>query len=441
MGAIAEGIMAYAKPLIDTTDGSIEQLNKALAISQACWNLAIMPAEGRRSFLDELQSSVKMSDAEFADFERGVVQPMIRRHEEMFPKLHQPSSLSSPHWQEDFQPHSSAGSFRKKRRSPLALQPQPLPGLEEALRILEETRFEFPEAALRACQANREAAIPRLIEILERTVRIGQDGATPLGNATIYAIFLLAEFKIAEAIPVLWSCLKLPYNIPEDLLGDAITEDLPRILAIFAGPRLDLLDELASAPAHNQWVRSAAIYACGYLVRDGLLSRRDAILRLKSQLSEAIRCRDEAIVEPLISTLLDLNANEARAEIEAAFRENLVDEMMVTLGCVNDELRPEAPDECNRGPHHSQTEISDTVEELRGWNWQTETWEEEEDEFGDDFDDLLLTDYARKASTWLDAEPRYAPPATIRNDASRVGRNDPCPCGSGKKYKKCCLHS
>lgn len=23
----------------------------------------------------------------------------------------------------------------------------------------------------------------------------------------------------------------------------------------------------------------------------------------------------------------------------------------------------------------------------------------------------------------------------------RIGRNDPCPCGSGKKYKKCCLRS
>ncbi|MDU7153445.1 MAG: SEC-C metal-binding domain-containing protein, partial [Enterobacter sp.] len=21
-----------------------------------------------------------------------------------------------------------------------------------------------------------------------------------------------------------------------------------------------------------------------------------------------------------------------------------------------------------------------------------------------------------------------------------VGRNDPCPCGSGKKFKSCCLH-
>jgi preprotein translocase subunit SecA len=28
--------------------------------------------------------------------------------------------------------------------------------------------------------------------------------------------------------------------------------------------------------------------------------------------------------------------------------------------------------------------------------------------------------------------------ATIVNDTPKVGRNDPCPCGSGKKYKQCC---
>ncbi len=26
-------------------------------------------------------------------------------------------------------------------------------------------------------------------------------------------------------------------------------------------------------------------------------------------------------------------------------------------------------------------------------------------------------------------------------DRRKVGRNEPCPCGSGKKYKKCCLRS
>ncbi len=29
---------------------------------------------------------------------------------------------------------------------------------------------------------------------------------------------------------------------------------------------------------------------------------------------------------------------------------------------------------------------------------------------------------------------------TVRRDTPKVGRNDPCPCGSGKKYKKCCGH-
>lgn len=29
---------------------------------------------------------------------------------------------------------------------------------------------------------------------------------------------------------------------------------------------------------------------------------------------------------------------------------------------------------------------------------------------------------------------------TFVRDTPKVGRNDPCPCGSGKKYKKCCLH-
>ncbi|MGE4553241.1 MAG: preprotein translocase subunit SecA [Desulfovibrionaceae bacterium] len=29
-------------------------------------------------------------------------------------------------------------------------------------------------------------------------------------------------------------------------------------------------------------------------------------------------------------------------------------------------------------------------------------------------------------------------PKTVRREAAKVGRNDPCPCGSGKKYKKCC---
>ena len=36
-------------------------------------------------------------------------------------------------------------------------------------------------------------------------------------------------------------------------------------------------------------------------------------------------------------------------------------------------------------------------------------------------------------------ESDMVPPEPIRNPLRNVGRNDPCPCGSGKKFKKCCL--
>ena len=38
-----------------------------------------------------------------------------------------------------------------------------------------------------------------------------------------------------------------------------------------------------------------------------------------------------------------------------------------------------------------------------------------------------------RAELWYDAGP------PVVHSQAKVGRNDPCPCGSGKKYKKCCL--
>jgi len=39
---------------------------------------------------------------------------------------------------------------------------------------------------------------------------------------------------------------------------------------------------------------------------------------------------------------------------------------------------------------------------------------------------------------YAQAAARRAPPEPYERSAPKVGRNDPCPCGSGKKYKRCC---
>ena len=35
-------------------------------------------------------------------------------------------------------------------------------------------------------------------------------------------------------------------------------------------------------------------------------------------------------------------------------------------------------------------------------------------------------------------KPMVVPPTTAQLKRSRVGRNEPCPCGSGVKFKRCC---
>jgi SEC-C motif-containing protein len=39
---------------------------------------------------------------------------------------------------------------------------------------------------------------------------------------------------------------------------------------------------------------------------------------------------------------------------------------------------------------------------------------------------------------WFYVDGDVPKPQTQRHQQPKVGRNDPCPCGSGKKYKKCC---
>ena len=45
--------------------------------------------------------------------------------------------------------------------------------------------------------------------------------------------------------------------------------------------------------------------------------------------------------------------------------------------------------------------------------------------------------FKKENDTWI-YEAGELIPTTVVREGEKVGRNDPCPCGSGKKYKKCC---
>jgi uncharacterized protein YecA (UPF0149 family) len=93
MGALADSFVAFAQPLIDATDGSMEQVNKAFGMAQLCYNLALLPEESREETLAKMQTDLALDDEEFAKFRRAVIDPMVRRHEDMFGRSHRWDSM------------------------------------------------------------------------------------------------------------------------------------------------------------------------------------------------------------------------------------------------------------------------------------------------------------------------------------------------------------
>lgn len=124
MGAIAEAFAAYAQPLVDQTDGSEGQLNKAFAIGQLCFDLALMPEGSRDRTLSEVRVNLEMDDDEFDEFRRSIVVPMIRRHQEMFPQMHRRGSTDFP----QSGPPPSDPSFRT--RPGMAARREAYPGTD-----------------------------------------------------------------------------------------------------------------------------------------------------------------------------------------------------------------------------------------------------------------------------------------------------------------------
>lgn len=46
-------------------------------------------------------------------------------------------------------------------------------------------------------------------------------------------------------------------------------------------------------------------------------------------------------------------------------------------------------------------------------------------------------EFKKQDGTWFFVDGKIVP-AQIKRGQPKVGRNEPCPCGSGKKFKKCC---
>lgn len=315
--------------------------------------------------------------------------------------------------------------------------------IEEILRQLQhlpdKSDFAPYETALRAATLQRDAIIPELIAALDR---VSANPAHYLSKRGDYlhhfAIYLLAQFRETRALDAFLRFFSLPGEDAIDLTGDMVTENGAAVLASVCGGDPAPLLRLAQDEAVNEFVRQQAID--GLLVQAGWGERpSEAVIADLRQLFHTLSRPGEPYVwAALAGAVNDFNATELLPETRRAFAEGLADDSIIGLEDIEpgDSPGPRGfprpdPEELFRLLLERNAPI-DAVSECSCWLCFRD--KEAEAEYGKDLDTEELPDdtfLPPEELPWLPAPTPYlAPP--------KVGRNDLCPCGSGKKFKKCC---
>jgi Protein of unknown function (DUF1186)/SEC-C motif len=296
----------------------------------------------------------------------------------------------------------------------------------EILHQFERFTGKFPRAAVEAAVAGQEEVTPELLRILEETVdRAAQVDAEGGYMAHLYAMFLLAQFRETRAYPLVVRFALLPEDIQYSLCGDFITESLGQVLASVCGGDLAGIQSLIENESADQWVRGAALSGLVTLVAAGQKSRDEIVSYFACLFRGKLVRQWSHVWDTLVSYSSDLYAEELLDDIKQAYDEGLVDPGYIDfkhvkqdLALGKDRLFARLADD----PHRRL--VSDTVTEMEWWAC-----------FREGSPNGAKSIAPASANS---GENPVAPSSQIITATPKTGRNERCPCGSGKKYKKCC---
>lgn len=269
-----------------------------------------------------------------------------------------------------------------------------------------------------------------LIALLEETLQGYQQLVEQDFFGHLYALFLLASFREKKAFPLAIKITILPDDWPDQLLGDTITEDFHRILASLYDGNLKALQSLIENPNVDHWSRNAALKTLLLLVKENIVERTWVVNYLKGLFHHPAFIEDDEASTCLVNAACDIYPEELYTDIQDAFRRNKVDTWSIDLKWVDEVIalgKEAALDrELYKNPH--MTLIDDVIENMKWWAcFQEETHKPM----------LPMHHEANNDKLVWSNEPQVS--ITYRRDTPKMGGNEPCPCGSGKKYKKCCL--
>ncbi len=241
-------------------------------------------------------------------------------------------------------------------------------------------------------------------------------------SSAAHALFLLMELKAAEALSAALELFRQPEEVLELWLGDLLTDNIWQVIYAIGQTQLPLLEDFLKEPNNYTYSRTAVSSAISQLAMHQS-TRRQEVLELYERLLHYYfdKQDDPAIVELdftslMLSDIVDFNGTELTKLIKQFYDANLVDMYLYRSWeeCLEELNTPD--DQRNRSEKRPLQSLFEIREEL----YKNEL----------SANDEMYTQPHPSSHT-----PLFQP---FIHTQPKIGRNDPCPCGSGKKYKKCC---
>jgi hypothetical protein len=241
--------------------------------------------------------------------------------------------------------------------------------------------------------------------------------------ALFFAIHMFAEKRDQRAYAPLCAEISKDFD-DESWLGDAMSETLVSLLISLFDGDPGPLHMVAEAPNADALARVSAIYALGYVTRaDQAIPEEATRAWLMSFGKELTDAEDPLLGAAWALTVAALGYDDFGPEVARALSRGAIDGDFYSIKEFHADLHDAHSDP--QGPvvflREGMKPFGTTLETMSEWQWGLDADEDLDAELdlGEDLPGPSETPYV--------------------NPLRDVGRNDPCPCGSGKKYKKCCL--
>lgn len=290
--------------------------------------------------------------------------------------------------------------------------------------LLEQANYLEPAQIDAILALPRETAVADLDQILYRTIFEYTDEDYHSGNyfSLPHAVWFLYAFRAVESIPLASYLLKWDNETLDYWYADSFTDNVWPLFFVFLEHDPSSLLQVLYQPNLEASAKVALIEAMEQFAhhyperRDEVIDWFGNLLNFYIDNRENVDILDATMTSYIEYSALNLRAAELLPLLKTLHETESIDEMM---NGNYEKVEAEMLSEYNRNDKHALPTIYDLAAN--------------EKRFIENINHSSIDDDISK-----ETEAMFSPSFGQNTPTPKTGRNDPCPCGSGKKFKKCC---